>query len=431
MVSRRASRTIALALALFAPAASAFAQAAEPMVFVANNGNLEGSVTSYRLGPANEPVFLSKTIIETRSSSGGGTNASQAALSPDGRFLVVSHATAQTDFEQLTILRVHPDGTTSIARIQQTPDSPLGVAWLNNTRLAVTITKVSGPNYVILYAFDPVNITLTEVDREYAGAFCYDLAVHPNGRYLYANDNGSSLNIRVFELNTAGTLDLIQTVPVAPRYAIGLGISNAGDRLYAGGGISDGRNKILAFEIGCDGLLTPLLNQPYISPGNSPKQGIASWDDSIVFVGHGTDSTVRSFLVDPATGDLTYAGYSFSTGIQGSLGDIDQTRGLLFLLDKDVAIDGVSGLYSYTIHPDGNFTRNGSLVSSQGPRPEFLAVWWPCSADLNGDRAADFNDLLEFLNLYINGNLRVDLNRDCTVDFNDLLEYLNLFNAGC
>jgi 6-phosphogluconolactonase (cycloisomerase 2 family) len=420
--------SVGLPLAL---ASSALAQATEPMVFVANNGNLEGSVTSYRLGPSHEPVFHSKTIIETRSQSGGGTNASQAALTSDGRFLAVSHATAQTDFEQLTILRVHPDGSTSIAGIFQTPDSPLGIAWVNDTRLAVTVTKVSGPNFIILYAFDPVNVTLTEVDREPAGTFCYDLVVHPNGRFLYANDNGSSLFIRVFELNAQGTLDLIQTVPVSPRYAIGLGINHAGTRLYAGGGISDGRNKILAFDIGCDGLLTPLLNQPYLSPGNSPKQGVASWDDSVVFVGHGTDSTVRSFLVDPQTGDLTYAGYSFSTGIQGSLGDIAETRGLLFFLDKDVAIDGVAGLYSYTIHPDGNFTRNGTLVSSQGPRPEFLAVWWPCRADLNGDLAADFNDLLEFLNLYNAGSLRVDLNGDCSVDFNDLLEYLNLFNAGC
>jgi len=410
--------------------AAALGQATEPMVFVANNGNLEGSVTSYRLGAGDEPIFHGKTVIEARASSGGGTNASQAAITSDGRFLAVSHATAQTDFEQLTILRVNPDGTTTIARTFQTPDSPLGIAWVNDTRLAVTITKTSGTNYVILYAFDPVNVTLTEVDREAAGAFCYDLAVHPSGRFLYANDNGSALNIRVFELNAGGTLGLIQTIPVGPRYAIGLGINHAGTMLY-GGGIADGRNKVLAFGIGCDGLLTPLVNQPFISPGNSPKQGVAGWDDGVVFAGHGTDSTVRSFLVDPQSGDLTYAGYSFSTGIQGSLGDVAATRGLLFFLDKDVAIDGVAGLYIYAAHPDGNFTRNGGLVSSQGSRPEFLAVWWPCKADLNGDRSADFNDFLDFLNLYNAGSLRVDLNGDCSVDFNDLLGFLNLFNAGC
>jgi 6-phosphogluconolactonase (cycloisomerase 2 family) len=407
----------------------AWAQASEPVVFVANNGNLEGSVTSFRLGPSNEPVFIAKTVIEARSSSGGGTNAAQAALSPDGRFLAVSHTTAQTAFEQITILRVNADGTTTVARTFQTPDSPLGLAWLGNDRLAATITRTSGVNSVVLYAFDGVALTLTEVDREDAGAFCSDIEAHPSGRFLYANDTSGGLNIRVFELNAGGTLDLIQTVSTAPRFAIGLGINNAGDRLYAGGGISDGRNKVLAYSIGCDGRLAEVAGQPFLSPGNSPKQAVTSWDDSIVFAGHGTDSSVRSLLVDPITSALTPTAFAFSVGIQGTLGDIAATRGLLFILDRDTS--GGRGLYSYSILPNGNFTRNGTLVDSQGSTPSFLAVWWPCRADLNGDRVVDFNDLLEYLNIYNNGSLRADLNRDCVVDFNDLLEFLNQYNAAC
>jgi len=60
-----------------------------------------------------------------------------------------------------------------------------------------------------------------------------------------------------------------------------------------------------------------------------------------------------------------------------------------------------------------------------------LTLSFTCDADMNGDGTVDFNDFLEFLNLYNAGDLRVDFNGDGVIDFNDLLEYLNLYNAGC
>ncbi|MBM4107712.1 MAG: hypothetical protein FJ255_02695 [Phycisphaerae bacterium] len=54
-----------------------------------------------------------------------------------------------------------------------------------------------------------------------------------------------------------------------------------------------------------------------------------------------------------------------------------------------------------------------------------------CRADLNRDGVVDFNDLLEYLNLYNAGDPRADRNADGVVDFNDLLEYLNLYNEVC
>jgi hypothetical protein len=54
-----------------------------------------------------------------------------------------------------------------------------------------------------------------------------------------------------------------------------------------------------------------------------------------------------------------------------------------------------------------------------------------CPADLNRDGVVDFNDLLEYLNLYNEEDPDADLNEDGVVDFNDLLEYLNMYNQGC
>ncbi|MBM4108991.1 MAG: hypothetical protein FJ255_09335 [Phycisphaerae bacterium] len=54
-----------------------------------------------------------------------------------------------------------------------------------------------------------------------------------------------------------------------------------------------------------------------------------------------------------------------------------------------------------------------------------------CAADLNADGVVDFNDLLEFLNLFNAGDALADVNADDVVDFNDFLEFLNIFNAPC
>ena len=55
----------------------------------------------------------------------------------------------------------------------------------------------------------------------------------------------------------------------------------------------------------------------------------------------------------------------------------------------------------------------------------------PCRADLNTDGQVDFNDYLQFLNLFNANDQRADFNADGLVDFNDYLEFLNLYNLGC
>jgi probable HAF family extracellular repeat protein len=54
-----------------------------------------------------------------------------------------------------------------------------------------------------------------------------------------------------------------------------------------------------------------------------------------------------------------------------------------------------------------------------------------CVADTNCDGIVDFNDFLEYLNLYNAQDPRADLNGDEVVDFNDLLVFMNLYNTGC
>jgi hypothetical protein len=81
--------------------------ATQRAVFVANDGNLEGSVTSFLVMPDGHLSYVDKLVIGMTNSTANpvpGTNAHTISLTPNGRFLAVGHTTAAEDFEQLTIL---------------------------------------------------------------------------------------------------------------------------------------------------------------------------------------------------------------------------------------------------------------------------------------------------------------------------------------
>jgi subtilisin family serine protease len=89
----------------------------------------------------------------------------------------------------------------------------------------------------------------------------------------------------------------------------------------------------------------------------------------------------------------------------------------------------------------GLLSTASDYVAWGGPDPLFIrgygiadalaALNGACDADFNADGTVDFNDLLEFLNLFNSGNRQADVNRDGVIDFNDLLAFVNLYNAGC
>ena len=166
-------------------------------------------------------------------------------------------------------------------------------------------------------------------------------------------------------------------MPTAPVYPLGIGITPDGRRLYGCGGISNGSNKIIGYDIAADGTLSAIAGAPFTSPGNSPAYCAFSADSAILFIGHGSDATVRSFTLDDA-GVPTSTGASFDVGLQGSIGDIAVLAGQLLITDDTSATDGIAGLYSFDIQPDGIFTSNGPAISSQARlRPTEIAVWLP------------------------------------------------------
>ncbi|MFG0327547.1 MAG: lactonase family protein, partial [Phycisphaerales bacterium JB037] len=410
------------ALSLLAGTASAQVAVGERLVVVSNNGNLEGSVTSFLLDSEDAPVFVNRVVTGVTDSTSNpvpGTNAYAIDISPDGRLIAVSHATAFTGQEQLDIFTVAPDGTIALLDSGSTPDSPLDLKWVNNSLLAVTQTSFGGANGVHLYRVNRDTGSLNRTDFEGVGSFLGYLAVHPSRRFIYGGD-GSGNAIFVIEVDADGNLDLIQTVFTSPTYALDIDLTSDGTKLYVAGGISNGRNNVLGFDVAPNGTLSPMDTPLNISAGNSPKGVTVSADDALLYVDHGTDATVRSFFIN-ADGSLTSTGNVFDVGLQGSHGETATLPGVVLFTDDTTAIDGIRGLYSFGVDATGSFAnQNGPIVDTQGISPEHLVAWQRlCNADLTAsgdpntltygvpDGDADADDFFFYLDAFVAGDLGV------------------------
>lgn len=90
---------------VFALASAAWGQAAGRAVFVANNGNLEGSVTAFDVAPDGMLTFVNRVITGTRPSTSvpcPGCNAYEISISPSGRFLATCHPSGPDPNEATT-----------------------------------------------------------------------------------------------------------------------------------------------------------------------------------------------------------------------------------------------------------------------------------------------------------------------------------------
>ncbi|MCA9288281.1 MAG: beta-propeller fold lactonase family protein, partial [Phycisphaerales bacterium] len=438
----------------------AMAQADRPTMFIPHYYGLGGTVVSIVLNPDG-----SLSIIGTYP-AGVWTTAS--ALSPDGRYLAVSNAAGCDDgdcnFEDFRIFRVNADSTLVEVAYRKVPTTPLEVEWIDNDFVAVTVTDSSAGSKVSSYRFDRQANQIVLVETETVGGFCSALAVDAAARTLYTQDSFGQA-IHRWQVDAAGQLTMEGSFPTGGVYPLDPLLSASGEWLYTAGGISSGRHAVggyLVQAVGAPGILGFMNGAPFFSPGESPAYLAMTDDDSILFVGHGTDATVRSFLVDSETGALTSTGFSFDVGLQGTIGDIAVMGDKLIVTDDSTAIDGKYGAYVFQINPDGSFTQIGNILPTGTPRPEGrMAVWVPpaapgCAPDLTGSAVMgqpgygvpngvlNSDDFFFFLAEYSLGNLAVcDLTATAVpgqpgygvpngvLTSDDFFYYLGLYAAGC
>jgi len=395
---RRPRRHALVALVALAPAALAAGQSGPPAAFVANNGNLEGSVSSFTLDTG-VPTLVQTLILGVDDQP--TTNAQAISLTPDGRYLAIGHGTISSTVEALTLVRVHEDATMTIAAVRETPDSPIDVQWLDDRTLLATRTNTS-PCRLVVYRFDDEDLSLTQIDEEPAGIFTTSVALWGNDAgpdVLFAQDSSGS-RFLAYAVAGDGTLDPLDQWSTGGLLALGVGVSPDGRAVYAGAGITGG-DVVVAARFDPDaGTFSMMPGSPFDSPGDSPKQVAVSADGRHAIVAHGTDSTVRVFPIDARTGQLGTQTDVFDVGFQGSLGQVEVLGDLVLFTDRDTIFDGQRGLYVFRLSEAGTLEPVAPLIDTGGISPWAIATWpgeGACSGDLDGDGVIATPDLLALL----------------------------------
>lgn len=422
-------------LASAACASAAHAQSSTPAIFVANEGNLEGSVTSFLVEADGSLTFVDRVITGSRTSTSqpcAGCNTFAIDITPSGQYLATSHASGSAS-ENFTVYEVGTDASLSVVEVIAVPQGGLDLAWVRDDLLAVCITDLSGSNELRLYNWDSVTQNLTLADSDVSGSFLTSLAVHPSGQWIVCNDSFAN-TARVYEV-VGDQATLNQTIGFGV-FGVSLAFSPNGNFAYAAGGISAGGNAFAGFSFDASsGMLSELPGSPFTSPGASPKGFAFTPDGSIMFVSHGTDATIQSFSLDKSGVPISL-GTSFDVGSQGTLQGMDTLDGRLFAMDDSTAFDGVAGAYSLDVDPiTGALTPVGGLpFATQGISPNDVVAWDPaaaCVADFTGDGVLDFFDVSAFINAYNAMDPAADLTGDGVWDFFDVSAFVSAYNLGC
>ena len=177
-----------------------------------------------------------------------------------------------------------------------------------------------GTDNVWTFHFDAAKGALTPADPASAnvppGAGPRHLAIHPNGRFAYVN-NEMGLSVTAFSRNTTtGALTSMHTLPTLPEGTPKAGVSTAeifchpsGKWLYAS---NRGHNSIAVYSIAADGKLTWIETAP--AHVKVPRGfGIDPTGKWLVAAGQ-EDNKIAVLKIDPASGKLTPNGSTAEVG---------------------------------------------------------------------------------------------------------------------
>jgi 6-phosphogluconolactonase len=171
-----------------------------------------------------------------------------------------------------------------------------------------------GLDRVYMYHLEAAKHTITPNDPPFittvAGSGPRHLALHPNGKFLYANNETNS-TATVFSYQAAsGTLKELQNVSTLPpdikarNSTAEIQIDRAGKFLYVS---NRGHDSIAVFSIdSASGLLTPV--EHVSTQGKTPRNFSLDATGAYLFAANENSSNIVLFRVDANTGRLTPTG---------------------------------------------------------------------------------------------------------------------------
>jgi 6-phosphogluconolactonase len=224
------------------------------------------------------------------------------------------------DSGTMAALPIQEDGRLAEASYTQKYDGPSvhrqagphahGVVYSPDNRFAFVADV--GVDKVYTYDVDQTSGAIAPHDPPFVavepGRGPRHLAIHPNGRFLYAN-NESSSSVTAFEV-TDGTPKELQTLSSLPADHSGnnstaeIQIDPAGKFLYVS---NRGHDSIAVFAVDQNtGMLTAV--EHVLSQGKTPRNFSLDPTGQYLLAGNQGSDTLVQFRVDPATGRLTPTG---------------------------------------------------------------------------------------------------------------------------
>jgi len=426
-LSQRRGTRLMVCFAVLGLQAIAYGQALNPTLFVTDHiptnpqfGNF-GTVTALGVNPDGTLSELSSAFTNDLPY--------ELALSPNGRWLAVGHASALLD-EDLIIYRVNADATLEMWAVETVRSSPFEIVWRDNETLIMLETE-NGDSGVATYRFDPnapLISRIEQIDARESGIFSAHLVLHPNGRWLYVPDSplfGTS-SIRLFEVATDGTLSLEQTLSTV-SFALDMQITPNGRRLYMVTGAGD--ESIVGYNIDqFSGLLTQQPLSPYPVTVGAPSSLDISGDGSLLVAFSGATETLSSYTISADDGFLQNTFNTFNIGGFGTFETIELLDNTLYVT-KNADGDEDAAILTFDVDSQfGTFLPLGDPVAF-GTRPYFMEAWVPLPivlGDLNSDQLVNLLDIPLFVATLLGEPAepdhpqRADMNQDGNADGLDI-----------
>lgn len=181
-----------------------------------------------------------------------GPHAHEVVLSPDNRFALVP----DLGLDKILVYRTDATKGTLAPNIPgsamlQPGSGPRHLAFHPNGRFAYVINELRST--VTVFAYDPKKGSLKELQtvsalpKDFTGnSTCAEIAVHPNGKSLYASNRGHD-SIVVFAIDSRkGTLSGVEHAPTRGKTPRHFAIDPTGAYLFAA---NQGTNNVVLFRI--------------------------------------------------------------------------------------------------------------------------------------------------------------------------------------
>jgi 6-phosphogluconolactonase (cycloisomerase 2 family) len=224
------------------------------MVYVLNAGG-SGAVETFRTdGPGKLHDVTKSTVFLTGSNSGG----SSISVSPNGRWLVVIEKASNS----IDVFPINGDGTlgTVVANKSVTP-GVFATVFTQGGQLIVSENQPNGTDVSSISSYTiNSNGSLTAITQSLptlGDGNCWN-AVNPNGKWVYANNSGTS-SVAGFSVAANGALTPIAgtILSALPEGSTNLDVAISGDGKYLFTVLS-GTGAVGVYTINSDGTLNQL-----------------------------------------------------------------------------------------------------------------------------------------------------------------------------